>query len=226
MKSFISTLVLLGVAGMSEATLLDSFDVPYSRSISTGTYVDTMADPSFFGGHRDIGIEIYRNTGSGSVHVEIANGRLRITNEPGVIAIVRLQYDGTGEAAQNLGAGRHLVPYVLPGDRPFGEGTDSMNVYIDDAQYTRGISVGLNLYKNGALENQISRNPPRGQSIVAVGNPVIFAINNAIEAEFQLFDGGDSITVDRMELVPEPASGFAILGAVGTLAAMRLKRNT
>ncbi len=227
MQRIALALAMMGAATMAEATILDTFDVPYSRSISSGTYVDTFADSSFFGGHRDIQLEVYENTGTGSIHVEIANGKLRINNDPGVIAEVRFQYDGFGELPNNTGAGKQTVAYALPGERPFGDGTDSLKVYIDDAQFQRGIGVGFNLYRDGFHANEISRNPPRGASVLTIGpNPFVFVVNNAIDLRFGLIDGGDTIVVDRAELVPEVGTIIGLMGALGALGLANGRRNS
>lgn len=208
----------------AQALVVDGFDVAYSQAVSTGTYVDTQDDPSLFFGERDIGIEILSNTSGGSVHVDIAAGRITIRNDEGVGSYVKLQYDGVGEEAGNTGPGHTLIAGILP-TGTFWEGKNhSSAFFVDDAQYTGFISLRTVVFLDGVLRWESSDNPHMGGPQV-VTNALGWGPmrrGNAINLEFYMPNGGSTITVDHIDLVPEP-SAFVLPGFLLALYGIRRK---
>ena len=213
------TLALFGclaVSAMSQAILLDDFTVPYSRTITSGSWVDYQTDASLYTGERDVETHWLRGV-NGPVALEIGGGQLSLTLQPGVVAGAFLEYDGIGDEANNTGENRTLIHRPNTGNA-FPEGTRIVRFHVLSASGPG--TLGAVLLRNGVIEYINSRNPViGGPHIIDVPfSPGAFAQCDAMFLTVSAT--GSQIVLSHVELVPEPG-GLLVVGAGAALLARR-----
>lgn len=202
--------------------IIDNFTIPYSKTISSGTFVDYQTDASLLSGERDVETEILSNTGGGAAHLAIGGGQISLRNDAGVGSMVRLEYDGVGDEVNNTGAGRTLIHAFNP-NNPFPIGASRVVVHVD--RLLGGpMEVAVHLYKDGVRTFQYGRNPAPGENFTINFN--IFPANlrecDAMQVYFYLPLPLQEIAVSKVEIVPEGNTALFLLA--GGLAVGARKR--
>lgn len=219
MRRFL-VLACLAVATVSQAIVIDDFTVPYTRTISTGTWVDYQTDPTLFTGERDVQMEILMDS-SGPAELTIGNGMLTLVNSQLSRSTCFLQYDGVGDEINNTGEGKELISSSNP-TNPFPAGATKVRTFVESSVLQTTIAVQL--LRAGVVENQSSRTVLAGgpRVIDMDFHPAIMARCDSILFYAYVARQGSAISISRIEVVAEPHSGLLLAG--GTLVAMGLRR--
>ena len=211
MRRFL-TLVCLAVPVMSQAIVIDDFTVPYSRTISSGTWVDYQTDPTLFTGERDVQMEIQMDS-SGSSTLSVGNGMLSLVNDPLARSNIRLQYDGIGDEIGNTGQGKVLRDATNP-TNPFPQGANKVRFHVESNNLQ--IVVGFQLLAGGVVQFINSRTVlAGGYKIVDVPlSPSAFARCDSIIVQVIASRQGANAYLSRIEVVPEPIGGTGLAAGV------------
>lgn len=211
----------LAVPAMSQAIVIDDFTVPYTRTISEGTWVDYQTDASLFTGERDVMTEIPMLS-AGDATVTIGNGRMSLTNTPQSRLWAYLQYDGIGDEAGNTGADRELTYATNPG-HPFPDGARTIRFHVESS--VLDTVVGVQLVRQGEVlytnSRTVTAGGPRVLDIVAA--PSIFEECDSMTVRVLATRLGASVTLTKIEVVPEVNPGL-ILTAGALAVGLRARR--
>lgn len=221
----IAVILALGsIASIAQATLIDGFTVPYTRTLSSGSYVDFQQDPSLFVGERDVQMDILSNSSGGQAHLEVGNGRFSLTNDAGVGSYVRFQYDLLGDEVGNTGPGRSLNYSTNPVN-PFPPGADRVLFHLESVNAV--IGLGVELYSGGVLQFQSGENPPiMGNQVVTVQlHHTNFEQCDSIVVSMYLPNADSDVVLTKVELVPEPGTGLSLV-ALSFLFGLQKKRRS
>ena len=212
----------LAVPLMSQAIVIDDFNIPYSRTISTGTWVDYQTDPTLFTGERDVQFEALLGSG-GSPSVEIGQGQLTVTNGPQGRSWVQLEYDGVGDEEGNTGPGRTLRHASNP-THSFPEGTSKIRFFV--ASCNMRFTVGMSLVQNGIplYHNSRTVDPGVDQVVDVPLSTQAFAECDAIILDVYVSRPGAEVTLTSVALVPEASSLIGVASGLALLSAGRLRK--
>ncbi|HMS55961.1 MAG TPA: hypothetical protein PKA27_11230 [Fimbriimonadaceae bacterium] len=223
-----STLIILALTlnGTAHAMILDNFTVPYSNTITSGTWVDYQTDEEIYTGERDVAMRILGATGGFTY--TIGNGRVTLSTQGAGRAFAYMEYDGIGDEVNNTGPGRELIRNPRP-DLHFPEGTTRVRFHIESFTGTGVFEVGARLIQNGTALFSVGRNSSEaGVSVIDVPfHPDAFAVCNTIEIRFGLQNPNSTLVISTVELVPELNTLTGVLGAGALFGVRRLrKRNS
>lgn len=215
MRRFL-TLVCLAVPVMSQAIVIDDFTVPYSRTISTGTWVDYQTDPTLFTGERDVQMEMLMQS-SGQAQLSIGGGQLSLLNGAAARSYVQLEYDGIGDEIGNTGEGR-VLQHRNNAPNSFPAGTNRVRFFV--LSNTANITFEVSLYREGVelFHNGRTRSAEADYFVDVPFSASAFARCDAIILGIYQPALGGQTTLSRVELVPE-VSPLAIFGAAGIFLA-------
>ncbi|HMS54408.1 MAG TPA: hypothetical protein PKA27_03320 [Fimbriimonadaceae bacterium] len=211
MKKTVATLALASLHYLGHAMIIDNFTVPYSKTLTSGTFVDYQTDASLLSGERDVETEILSNSGGGAAHLAIGGGQISLRNDAGVGSMVRLEYDGVGDEINNTGPGRSLIHAFNP-NNPFPLGSSRVVVHVDRL-VGAPMEVAVHLYRDGVRTFQYGRNPSPGENFTINFN--IFPANlrecDSMQVYFYLPLPLQEIVVSKVEIVPEGNSALFLL---------------
>lgn len=210
----------LAVPLVSQALIIDDFTVPYTRTISTGTWVDFQTDPTLFTGERDVQVGIQEGF-TGDTTLTIGNGLLTIVNGPATRYSARLQYDGIGDEVGNIGPNKTLINSTGP-ENPFPEGARTIRFHVASCEV--GATVGVEILQQGVVQFNTSRTVlAGGPRIIDIPvHPAIMPRSDSVILRAVTSSQSASLSLSKVEVVPELGSGLMMAaGTLGLLAAAK-----
>ncbi len=219
MRRFLA-LAFLAVPAMSQAIVIDDFTVPYTRTISEGTWVDYQTDPTIYSGERDVQMEM-QMLSEGESMLTIGGGAFAVTNGPAARTYVELEYDGVGDEVGNTGAGKRLNHHTNLGNR-FPEGSRRALFHISECNLR--ITIGLALWKEGVELFRTTRLVDPGTNLIAEVPLPATAFAQCDSVVLSVLAGRPSthVIMSRIEIVPEPAT---FLGLAAGVVALGIRRS-
>ena len=208
-------------AAPASALVIDSFDTPQRVSDVSATTASEVVAPEALGGYRELSVNNFDSEIEGT-SLNVANGELAFSNTAGTTGEGFIVYDGVGNAG--LGGLNFNI-----GPNPFFQfdvvDTDIAGLFIEvSVRDTAGLTATYNeiLPSVQDLETQLFLTQFTTESGFDFGS--VDALQFYVRSDADSLDGIlDEIT---LQAVPLPGAAFALIGAIGGLGALRLRRKS
>ena len=242
----------LTIMANAESTLLDdflpvdeNFSLTYGPEMPAGSIVGVTAG-DMVGGERDL--EIVQTTSreplvGASFYMRYEPHRFYSNqkffylggdgpgeNYPGEDAMIRIQYDGTGDEQGNTGLGKRLRNGG-GGQALFNGADGGIRIWGSEPNGGENMQTTVTLRLAGSTLASFTRNVGRSDLFIAYEFPFapeVFGEADSLTIEFRTFARGGSRSgfhISRIEtIVPEGESGIALAAGVSALALAALRK--